>query len=121
MSIQLPQEPALRIKWEEAQRCLGLYAEKLQLSVWLAVPLEIDAVRRNGGPHRYGIEWLRGYTSELIAKGDNLQFQSKKCGGLAALFQHFVYALALLSFAPGGVQFAGMHFVGHRLEEELAP
>ena len=120
MSIQLPQEPEIRIKWESAQGNFGLYAERFQLSLWVVVPLEMEMIRSNGGPHGYEIDWLRGYTNELCAKGDNLLFGAKNKGETARLFQRFAYALALLSFAPGGVQFAGMHFIGHRLED-VAP
>lgn len=117
MSIQLPQEPEFRVKWEEAQGSFGLYAERFQLSLWVAVPLEMEVIRNNGGPHSYEIEWLHNYVDELCARGDDLLFGAKRRGEATKLFQRFAYALALLSFAPGGVQIAGMHFVGHRLEE----
>lgn len=117
MTLRLPQEPEFRIKWEAAQGRLGLGAENLQLALWLAVPLEINAIERNGGPHDYELEWIRGYIEELGSRGDDLQFGAKRKGETAVLFKNFAYALALLSFAPGGVQFAGMHFIGHRREE----
>lgn len=48
---------------------------------------------------------------EVIAShGDNLLYRSKKKGETAEAFNRFAEGLAILSFAPGGVKFLGLHF-----------
>jgi len=49
--------------------------------------------------------------AQVVAeKGDVLQFKSKKRGETAKAFDALAEGLAILSFAPGGVRFSGVHF-----------
>lgn len=84
--------------------------ELLRMSVMIAVPLQIAKLQEKGGPNRWQWEWVRDFADELGSKGDILQFKSDTKGETANVFNNFAYALAIMSFAPGGVRFAGLHF-----------
>ena len=46
----------------------------------------------------------------IAEKGDVIQFRSKKRGETANAFNALAEAIAILSFSPGGVKFAGSHW-----------
>lgn len=71
----------------------------------LAVPLAIDRIRSWDEGHRTA---RRIEAADFLAHhGDELQFRGKQT---RAAFVACVDAVALLSFADGGVRFAGLNF-----------
>ena len=102
----------------------------LMAALEVAVPLRIREYQAAGGPSAedYGrMNGLRSrpvagkdepqpllgnYAQVLAEKGDILLFADprKKSGEAAQVFTVFVDALALLSFAPGGVKFMDLRF-----------
>jgi hypothetical protein len=75
-----------------------------------SVPLAIAALMRQGGPSESDLESARSFGAVLAEKGDRLLFASTVPGETAQLFNALVSSLAVLSFAPGGVVFAGQRW-----------
>jgi hypothetical protein len=73
-----------------------------------AVPLH--ALEMNRIPYDVLLQEAPKLGDVIAEKGDIIQFKSKKKGETASAFNALAKALALLSFSPGGVRFAGMHF-----------
>lgn len=86
--------------------------ELLRLSVQAAVPLLIAELRQKGGPNDVDWDSARAFATELGERGDILQFTGEKPGETATVFNRLAYAMAVVAFAPGGVDFAGLHFEG---------
>jgi hypothetical protein len=81
----------------------------LATTLEVAVPLRIAEYRAQGATHIH--EDVRRQLVEMIAAhGDDIIYKSKKPGGTADAFNALARALALLSFAPGGVTFLGIHW-----------
>jgi len=81
-------------------------AELLKSALSAAVPLWIEKLKQEGTDSVDA-----GAIAETIAfKGDIIMYGSKKKGEAAAAFNELAKGLALLSFCPGGVTFAGLHF-----------
>ena len=97
------EELAQKTDWESNQ-------ELLRVSVQCAVPLHIVDLKAKGGPSDFQWEWAQAFAGELGAKGDILQFRGCRKGETATMFNRFAYALAIMAFVPGGVDFAGLHF-----------
>jgi len=80
----------------------------LIVSLEAAVPLHVLELRE--------LPWetLCGMTQEVVqiiaSQGDNILFRSRKKGETAKAFNALARGLAILSFYPGGVKFAGLHF-----------
>lgn len=87
----------------------------LRLTIGVAVPLLIADLKRIGGPTEYNMEQVRSYSHILGAEGDTILYKSNKKGQTARNTNILCEALAVLSFCPGGVTFAGLHF-----EEKVA-
>ena len=86
----------------------------LLTSLEVAVPLRLLEMVESSGGH---LNWNRDVvprTQELATvigeKGDVILFRSKKKGESAKAWASLVEALALLSLAPGGVKFRGLHW-----------
>lgn len=94
----------------------GTRGELLRLSVQVAVPLEIATLKEKGGPNDFQWDWVREFADELGERGDILQFAEGRKGKTATMFARFAYALAVLSFLPGGITFAGIHFEAKTVE-----
>lgn len=74
-----------------------------------AVPLWVEIYQRDRSWDQVRDQLPR--CGQMIAEhGDNILFKSKKKGENAAAFNALAEALAILSFAPGGVTFLGLHF-----------
>lgn len=97
----------------------SLREELFLLTVQTAVPLNIAEIKAKGGPNDFQWDWAREFADDLGSMGDILQFKGEKPGQTAAVMNRFTYALAIMSFAPGGVDFAGLHFET-KLENEHA-
>jgi hypothetical protein len=82
--------------------------ELLRTSLEAAVPLWVLRVRSYTIAERD--ERLQ-YCGQMIAEhGDDILFRSKKKGGTAAAFNALAEGIAILSFAPGGVNVFGGHW-----------
>jgi len=88
----------------------SLREELFLLTVQTAVPLNIAEIKAKGGPNDMQWDWGREFADELGSMGDILQFKGERKGEAATMMNRFTYALAILAFAPGGVNFAGLHF-----------
>lgn len=77
-----------------------------------AVPLRIMGMQENddGGPTREQIGACRPIVTDLGERGDLLLFGSHKKGESAELANGLAHAIAVLAFAPGGIDIFGMHF-----------
>lgn len=82
----------------------------LSIALSAAVPLWIAEIRRKGGPDAEDMEACRRFSDELAEHGDLLQYRGGRPGQTADLFNNFAYCLAVMSFCPGGVRFAGNHW-----------
>lgn len=77
----------------------------------IAVPIEIADMKDSGGVTQEHFDWLNNvYMKECGCHGDDLMFGSGKPGVAACYFSQLVRALAIMSFIPGGVEFASMKF-----------
>jgi hypothetical protein len=75
----------------------------------VAVPIQIEKIRA-AGIVNVDRQDLSEFSSILGAKGDLLLFGSKRAGEQNALAQRLAYSVAVLSFAPHGVNTFGLHF-----------
>ena len=79
----------------------------LKTALEVSVPLFIEEFRNKPVDE---LQEMASKAAQVIAeKGDVLQFGGKK-GGAADAFNELAKGLAVLSFSPGGVKFAGLHF-----------
>lgn len=77
----------------------------LKLTLQLAVPLQIDALKSLTDDQR---QRAAEEAAEIIAThGDDLQFGGRHC---AEAFNALARGLALGAAAPGGITFAGLHW-----------
>lgn len=95
---------------QQEQKQWSLREELFRLTVMTAVPLNIADLKAKGGPNDFQWDWAREFADDLGSLGDILQFKGERKGETASVMNRFVYALAIMSFAPGGVDFAGLHF-----------
>lgn len=78
----------------------------------VSVPLWIDRVRTYDESTRAN---RSNQCVQMICEhGDDIMFKSKKRGESATAFNALAEAIAILSFAPGGVTFHGLHFESSR-------
>ena len=92
----------------------GCQNEALLLaSLDMAVPLRLlEIVQENGAELRWSDFQERACELAYVIaeKGDIILFKSKKKGESAQAWAALVEALAILSLAPGGVKFMGLHW-----------
>jgi hypothetical protein len=81
----------------------------LTATLEVAVPLRIMQYRALGVTEIADKE-REALVEMIAAHGDDIIYASKKKGGTADAFNALARALALLSFAPGGVTFLGLHW-----------
>lgn len=82
----------------------------MRLTLSIAVPARIADIRKRGGPNDLDWETLHQIAGDICAYGDVLQFGSERNGQAADQMTGLAHALAIISFVPGGIRFAGMHF-----------
>ena len=80
----------------------------------LAVPLYIQQLKGNGGPADSDFTRLRGIGDGLAQRGDILLYGGRKRGEAAQLFNDLAFAIAVLSFVPGGVCVFGQRWESMR-------
>lgn len=76
-----------------------------------AVPLWIADLQLRGGPTDDDWGEAQKSAQDIAEHGDILQFGSKKKGEAGRLFNVLAKALAVMAFCPGGVRFAGCHWI----------
>jgi len=91
----------------------GLLATALEV----AVPLRMMELIRDGGPVEADFARIARHAEDLIAHGDDLLFRNEKQHATATRFNQLADAIAVLSFAPGGITVCGAHFDGCAMKE----
>lgn len=82
--------------------------ELLRITLGAAVPLWIAELRKLTPEQRIAL--ARECGDIVAAKGDVIQFRSKKPGETAKAFNALAKGIAALAFSPGGVTFLGDHY-----------
>lgn len=82
----------------------------LAIALSAAVPLRVLGLYERQGPDKNDLEAAHHVGTLLASKGDRLLFRSEVRGETADIFNQTAQALAVLSFAPGGVTCFGHHF-----------
>ena len=72
----------------------------------VAVPMWIERMRGMSFEERKAL----GDAQPILERGDVLMFGSKKRGEVAEVFNTLACNIAILSYAPGGVDCFGLHF-----------
>lgn len=82
----------------------------LRIAMQAAIPLWIMEIQTAGGPQPDDYPRAQAISDDLGAHGDQLLFRSEKPGKTAQLFNDTAWAIALLSFCPGGITFCNDHY-----------
>ena len=86
----------------------------------VAVPLRIAEYEGRGGPDASDTAWLEANRMrEFASHADEMLYRPKLArdrGKPARMFNEVARALAIMAFFPGGVKFAGTHYIGKRVE-----
>lgn len=85
--------------------------EMLLVLLSIAVPPLIQEIERQGGINDAHLAYVSNHAHTLGSEGDALLYKVK--GKTSKLFKVLAECLAVLAFFPGGVKFAGLHFVGY--------
>lgn len=98
-----------------AHAYLGAFpaADTLLIALEAAVPLwilELQHIRDRRVREQTRMKWAKDAAAAIAHKGDVLQYGSKKRGEAADAFNHLARGLAVGSFQPGGITFAGKHW-----------
>jgi hypothetical protein len=97
----------------------GLTGERLLPEfIGLFVPLEIMNLEEKGGPTKGDWEWASSQADFLAEKSEML-FGGAKKGEVAQVASTYLRVIAVLAFAPGGIEAFGHHFVAY--EPEIIP
>jgi hypothetical protein len=68
-------------------------------------------MKQRGGPTSRDFDKARAFAPDLAAKGDRLLYRGAgKPGEAAKLMEDMCFAIAVLSFVPGGITIFGNHF-----------
>ena len=86
----------------------------LAIALEAAVPLHILQLQSKGGPSEADYAQMDEIGTLLGSKGDVLLFGSKQKGEAAHIFNRIAYAIAVLSFCPGGVRAFNAHYDGNK-------
>lgn len=82
----------------------------LIIHVQMVVPLMIMGILESGGLTEGHLREAKRQADIIAEKGDLILFKSKKKGESAGAVHALCYGLAVLSFCPDGVTFAGTRF-----------
>ena len=83
---------------------------RLGIALSVAVPLHIGDLKKKGGPDSADFQKATSFSSTLGERGDVLLFGGKKKGEQAELFNKTAFAIAVMSFVPGGISLFGEHW-----------
>ena len=89
----------------------------LSISMSCAVPLYIMQIKQKGGVSEEDFQKAKECSTLLASKGDVLQYGGGKKGEVADVFNKTAFAIAVLSFCPGGIKIFGQHYMS---EENLS-
>jgi len=84
----------------------------LETMMPMAVFLAVKALEQQGGPSEKDMKNIQDTADMLGEHGDILLHGGGKKGECADLFNRTAHAIAVLSFAPGGVELFGTKFEG---------
>lgn len=91
-------------------------AEKLLPEfIGLFAPLEIMNLEERGGPTREDWRWAASQVDFLSEKSDML-FGGAEKREVSQVASIYLRAIAILAFAPGGIEIFGHHFVAYERE-----
>lgn len=82
----------------------------LPIALECAARLHMMELSKRGGPTDEEIEQVREVGQLITEKGDVLQFGSKQRGMAAHILNKMAFAVAVMSFSPGGVTVFGIKF-----------
>jgi hypothetical protein len=82
------------------------------------VPLYIAELRAQGGPTDADRDTAQRLGPVIAAHGDRLLYRSTRAGETAGLANDLGFAIAVLSFCPGGVTVFGQHWEANAQVEE---
>jgi hypothetical protein len=91
----------------------------LALSLSAAVPLKIMEFVRQGGPTQEDWDTLQERLTPILERADEtLLYRGRKTkpGEVAAAHNELARGLAIMSFIPGGVTFAGEHYLAENYD-----
>ena len=92
----------------------GLLSETMRF----AIPLHIELLKERGGPTADDMAKAQGTSKILGERGDILLHGGGKKGECAEIFNRTAHAIAVLAFAPGGVEVFGTRFDANGRSEE---
>jgi hypothetical protein len=92
--------------------------DNLSFMLNLAVPLYIARLQANGGPSAEDMKKAQATSDILGEHGDILLHGGGKPGECADMFNRTAHAIAVLAFAPGGVELFGGQFEAARTAEK---
>lgn len=82
------------------------------------VPLEIMSLEERGGPSDVDWQWVRSEGESGLEKFDIVFRGSDTRGEVATIVGTVVRCVAILAFAPGGIEVCGHHFVAYETVKE---
>jgi hypothetical protein len=91
----------------------------LLAALQVAVPMHIDELRGHTADQLVVV--VHRCVDVVASEGDNILFQGAKRGDSARAFNAFARGLAVLAYAPGGVEFAGLRWDVPAGESPLHP
>ena len=101
---------------------IAVTAEILRDSLRVAVPFEIANLRKYGGPTDWHVELAHRIGTRIVSPGiEDLMFPPTKKSHAADLFADLSWALAVLSFMPGGVRFQEILYEANPEREAATP
>lgn len=84
--------------------------ENVKMFLDASVSLRIIALQERGGPTKEDFKRIQGHDQLLGERGNFLWMKSKKKGETAKVANAVADAIAVLSFAPGGIVIFGRYW-----------
>jgi hypothetical protein len=102
-------------EWVDENERNAWTKELLQLHLDTFVPLRVREILESGGVDSLMFERARGLAIEIGSHGDAILFSVKR--KTSEMMGKLVEAVAVLSFAPGGITIFGLHFDAEELRK----
>lgn len=106
---QIHLSSALSTFLKDVENSPGTNGNLLPTMLQVAVPLRMRELRQ-AGPTVRGLELKRLHDSDFVYRMEYVLYRGPKEGDSARAFNDLATAIALLSFAPGGVSAFGAHY-----------
>jgi hypothetical protein len=81
-------------------------------TVGTMVPLFVTELKQRGGPAPSDFDRARAFAPVLAERADTMMYGGKR-GEAAKLMSDMCFAIAVLSFCPGGINIFGNQFENH--------